>query len=231
MNKTFVPVIYDCNDNCISCPVPRRQNKENPTFESIKKEIDEVLKVSEHIELNGGEPMLRRDMFKILNYIEKKNADEIGLLTNAQIFYYKEYTKEIARIKNLKIITTLYGHNSRIHDAITRTPKSFEYKLKGLNNLIKNNVHIELRILLHKMNYTHFNDIVNFLVCNFNNTDFDKIIVMNPKLTERAERNKKIVAEKMSTISKVLEKPIKKLIKKEYNVELYHFLINPQAVP
>lgn len=223
MKKTFVPVIYDCNNNCVSCPVPRRKNKENPSFQNIKKEIDEILSYSEHIELNGGEPTLRKDLLEILKYIEKRKSNEIGLLTNIRAFYYEEYAKRIARIKNLKIITTLYGHNSRIHDTITRTPDSFKYKINGLKNLIKYNVLIELRILLHKINYKYFDEIVNFLIDNFNKNDFNKIIIMNPRLTHRAEKNKKAVAEKLTNISKVLEKPIKKLIGKGYNVGLYHF--------
>ena len=149
--KTFVPVTYDCNDNCISCPVPRRQHKDNPSLEDIKKEIDEALKNSKHIEINGGEPTLRKDLLKILTYIEKKNPLEIGLLTNARSFYYENLTKKISKIKNLKIITTLYGHNPQVHDAITRNPGSFNQKIAGIKNLAKYNTPIELRILLHKM--------------------------------------------------------------------------------
>lgn len=223
MKKTFVPVMYDCNNHCISCPVSRRKNEENPSLQNIKKEIDEILSYSDYIELNGGEPTLRKDLLEILKYIEKINPNEIGLLTNINAFHYEEYTKRIAKIKNLKIITTLYGPNSRIHDAITRTPDSFKYKINGLKNLIKYNVLIELRILLHKINYKYLDEIVNFLIDNFSKNDFNKIVIMNPRLTHRAEKNKKAVAEKLINISKVLEKPIKKLIEKGYNVDLYHF--------
>jgi len=223
MKRTFIPLMYDCNDNCISCPVPRRHDKDNPRFDDIKKEIDKITKTSEHIEFNGGEPTLRKDLLKILDYVNKKNLKEIGLLTNVQNFYYKEYVKKIALIKNLKIITTLYGHNSKLHDSITRTPKSFKHKITGMNNLIRNNIRIELRILLHKMNYKHFKEITNFLIHNFNNKDFDRIVIMNPKLTCNAEKNKRVVAEKLSVISTVLEEPIKKLTKKGYSIELYHF--------
>ena len=64
---------------------------------------------------------LRKDLLKILRHIETKNPKEIRLLTNAKSFYYEDYSKKISKIKNLKIITRLYGHNPKIHDAITRT--------------------------------------------------------------------------------------------------------------
>lgn len=223
MNRTFIPIEYDCNDNCISCPVPIRRNMENPQFENIKKEIDKILQTSRHIEFNGGEPTLRKDLLKILKYAQKKNPDEIGLLTNSQFFFYEKYAWEIAKIKHLKIITTLYGPNEKIHDAITQTPNSFKHKIGGIKNLIKNNVCIELRILLHKMNYKHFDKIADFLIKNFTPNDFNRIVILNPKLTEQAEKNKKVVAEKLGIIAKFLEKPIKKLDKARYVVELYHF--------
>jgi MoaA/NifB/PqqE/SkfB family radical SAM enzyme len=223
MKRTFVSVTWDCNDNCISCPVSRNPNIKKPKFKSIQKEIDKILRHSPHIELNGGEPISRKDILKILRYIEKKSPQEIGLLTNAQLFYYKEYAKKISKIKNLKIITTLYGHNSKIHNSITRTPKSFEYKIAGLKNLIECGANIELRILLHKMNYKYFADIANFIVKNFAAADFNRIIIMSSKLTEQAQKHKKAVAEKITQIATVLEKPIKRLIRSGYNIKIYHF--------
>lgn len=218
-----VSVVRECNNNCISCPVSRGGYTRNPSLEEIKNEIDKVLCFSDYIELNGGEPTLRKDIFEILTYIEKRGAKEIGFLTNAQMFYYEKYTQQISKIKNIKIITTIYGHNPKIHDAVTRTPNSFRYKIVGIKNLIKFNVKLELRILLHKMNYKHFEEIINFLIKAFNKDDFVRVVIMNPKLTENAAKYKKTVAEKVTEISKILEKPLKKLINAGYMVALYHF--------
>mgnify|MGYP001619032863 FL=1 len=162
--RTFIPVIYDCNNNCISCPVPIYMKRENPTFEEIILDIDKISNYSNHIEFNGGEPTIRKDMIKILKYCESKDFQEISILTNVEMLSYEDYVKKLSKIRNLKIITTLYGHNSKIHDAITKTPGSFERKIKGIKNLIKYGINIELRILLHKMNYKHFNELTDFLI-------------------------------------------------------------------
>jgi len=220
---TNVPVIYDCNDNCISCPVPRRGNRINPSFEKITENIDQILSYSKHISFNGGEPTIRKDLFQILEYAQKKGASEIALLTNSEALYNEKLVKKLARIKGLKIVTTIYGGSSLIHNAITRTPNSFEYKIRGLKNLVNYHIPIELRILLHKMNYKHFNEMAKFIIDNFKPNNFGSIIIMNPKLTERACEYQKVVAEKLTNISQVLEKPIEILLKKGFKVGLYHF--------
>jgi len=223
MKRTFVPVMYSCNNNCISCPVPRRLGRENPSLEDIKRDIDEILEYSSHIEFNGGEPTIRKDLLQILRYAESKGASEIGLLTNSEYFLYKNYADEISKIKNLKIVTTLYGADPKTHDAITRTPGSFVNKIKGIKNLVECKIPIELRILLHKMNYTCFDQIANFLNEEFDANNFTRVIIMNPKLTERAEDNSKVVAEKLSIMSNVLGVPVKNLVEKGFLVEIYHF--------
>jgi MoaA/NifB/PqqE/SkfB family radical SAM enzyme len=220
---TFIPLTYDCNNNCISCPVPRKGVRKNFSLDYIKNKIDQIALHSKHIELNGGEPCLNKDLFNILNYTYSKGFQEITLLSNIEMFSYELYSKKISKFKNLKLITTLYGSNLKIHDAITRTPGSFKRKIKGLKNLIKFKVKIELRILIHKMNYFYFNDIVDFLINNFKSDDFIKIVIMNPRLTGAALKNRKNVAIRLNVISKLLQKPILKLIKNKFNVELYHF--------
>ena len=114
--RTVVTVIYSCNDNCISCPAPRKGNRENPSLEKIKSEIDKVLKFSKHIEFNGGEPTLRKDMIKILNYTEK-HSNEISLLTNAQKFYYEKYAQKVMQlITELKLQDSIYFTGDLDHD-------------------------------------------------------------------------------------------------------------------
>ncbi|MFW5847008.1 MAG: radical SAM protein [Nanoarchaeota archaeon] len=227
MNRTYVPVIYDCNDNCISCPVPRKGQRENPTYEDIIKEVDEIKNHSNHIEFNGGEPTIRKDLLKILYYADTKGFNEITLLTNARLFFYEEIVKKFAKISNLKIDTTLYGSTSIVHDSITRTPNTFNFKVKGIQNLLKYGIPVELRVLVHKMNYLDFENIINLIIDKFPQKELLRIVIMNPKLTATAWQNRNAVGMKLSEIAKYLEKPIQNLNSRGYNVNLYHF---PQCI-
>jgi MoaA/NifB/PqqE/SkfB family radical SAM enzyme len=227
--SNFFPVTFDCNNNCISCPVPRKEQRKNPSYRQLIKSVDTILKKSDNIELNGGEPTLRNDLIKLLHYIVSKGK-RFYLYTNCERFCYEDYASSICKIcsnNNMKIVTTLYGHNSKLHDTITRTPGSFDRKIEGIRNLVKNRAKIELRILLHKMNYRHFDDIINFITKNFNADSFENIVVMNPKLTCNAAENRDAVMEKISKIAGVLKEPVLRLSGSGFNVSLFHF---PQCV-
>jgi len=218
----WVVLAYDCNDNCVSCPVPV-SNKQNPDFESIKKEINDVADYYDRIGFNGGEPTLRKDLLKILQYANKKGFKDINLLTNVQMFYYEEYAKQISKIKNLEISTTFYGPNSLVHDAITRTPGSFEHKMKGAKNLLKYKVPLRIRIVLHKMNYRYFRDICKFIADNFTSEEIRDVSIMNAKITNEARKNKNIVVEKTYKIAEQLLEPFRLLQQRGFQAKLYHF--------
>jgi hypothetical protein len=54
-----------------------------------------------------------------------------------QDFFYEKFLIYYSNIKNLKIITELYGSTKKLHDYITNTKNSFQETFKGIKNLIK----------------------------------------------------------------------------------------------
>ncbi len=222
MKRTFIPLMYDCNNNCISCPVKRRGERNNPHYSEIIEDIEKISLYSKTVALNGGEPTLRKDIFKILKYASSR-FEEINLLTNAERFYHSPLADKVSTIKNVKIVTTIYGHNSPLHDAITKTPGSFERKISGIKNLIRNRVTIELRIMLHKMNSEYFENMASFIISNFRPSDFCKTVIMSPKLTASAKRNASSVMQRLASIAPRLTDPVQKLVSYGFRVELFHF--------
>ncbi len=202
------------------------QNDNVLTFDKINKEIDKILKNSNHIEFNGGEPTLNKNLFKILDYTNsiKKNI-EIGLISNARLFSYKNFLEQLLKLKlnNFKVITTIYGHNTPLHDSITRTPHSFVQQINGIRNLIRKGIKIELRIVINKINYKYLPEISNYLINNFSSKDFIYINFINTKLTGQALKNVKIIGIQTNKIIPFLDKSVIKLNKHQFNIKLSHF--------
>ncbi|MBR9676978.1 radical SAM protein [Candidatus Woesearchaeota archaeon] len=225
-NYSFIPIIFKCNDNCISCIVEKnKRNKlRTPTLKNIKEDIDRIAKYSTHLEINGGEPTLREDILKIISYAHSKpTIKHLSLLTNTRMLSYSSLVKKLANFHKLKIVTTLYGHDSKTHNSITRNPESFNQKLKGIKNIIKENIELELRILVHKMNYLDINNISKFIISNFNPNNFSSIIFMSPKMTGEAKNNKNAIHISIKKSIKELIQAIKILEKTGFNITLRHY--------
>ena len=225
-NKDFVNLTYRCNSKCISCIMTQRALQEEKSFGQIKMEIDNILNHSDHIAFNGGEPTLNPDLFKILEYTNKKKRNvEISLLSNSRMFSNSRYLNRLNSLKleNFKILTSLYGHNARLHDSITRTPGSFDQQINAIKNLIDSKIRIELRIVINKLNYKCLDDIARFIIGNFKKEDFFSIVFVNMKIYGEAHKNRDIVTYKISEIMPYVEKSVKRLLKSRFNVHLFHF--------
>lgn len=225
-NECFVNLTFKCNDNCISCIMPKNNRKYNKNLKSIIIKANSILKNSDHIDFNGGEPTISPFLFNILRYVLKKRPDiEIGLISNIRRFADKNYLDEMLKlkIKNLKIITTLYAHNSKLQNAITRTPNHFEQKMKAFQNLVNNNIKIEIRIVINSMNYKFLENISKFIIKKFNNKEIFRIIFINMKIYGIAFDNRNFIVPKIKKIIPFLKKGVKILNEKKFEISIYHF--------
>lgn len=225
-NNSFVNLNYICNNNCISCIMENHHTSGYIPLKIVKKRINQLLRRFNHIEFNGGEPTLDNNLFKVLKYtvLLKPNV-EIGLITNSRMFSNMSYIHKIKKLNlnNFKIVTSIYGHDSDLHDAITRTPKSFEQQIKGIKNLIENKIQLELRVIINKLNYKNLDLIAKFISQNFSCDSISRISLVNMKITGSALRNKMFVTYKTCDAVPYLCKSVTRLVDSGFNVKLLHF--------
>lgn len=113
-----------CNLDCIWCGVKKKRH--DLPKKTILKILDKYK--PKVITLNGGEPLLHKDIFEIINYARSKNI-KVFLNTNATLI-----TKRIAKKINANYIRVSVDGITNVHDEI-RGKGSFEKTLNGINNL------------------------------------------------------------------------------------------------
>lgn len=218
-------ICFRCNNRCISCITDFEVHRNNPEFttDEVKSIIDNIDDDVSTIDFNGGEPTLRKDLFEILRYTRERFPNSlIQLLTNGRMFAYQKYVNDFTklRLNNFNFFITLYGHTAKVHDSITRTPRSFEQTVKGIKNLLRNNCSIEIRVVINKMNYKHMPEIADFILENFKG--IFRLVFINLKLTGEAYKNRKYVVmdykEVVPFVTNALDKIDDKL-----NTRLFHF--------
>ncbi len=124
---------YRCNERCVHCYLDHDDHGEMTTGE-IKHLLDEMVEAGVFIlTFSGGEILLRKDFFEILEYARKLMFC-VKLKTNAMMIR----EREAARIRELgveSIQVSIYSHRPEVHDAITLVPGSLKRSVAAIRFL------------------------------------------------------------------------------------------------
>ncbi|MFH1642957.1 MAG: radical SAM protein [Nanoarchaeota archaeon] len=136
---------YKCNYECKYCNVKSLTEREMNTSE-IKKMIDELHKVGmEQITFIGGEPLIRKDIGKLISYAKKKDILTL-ISTNGSLLKHR-----IKELKDLDVVALCLNGPKKVHDKI-RGMGSYDEVIEAIDNAKKNNLNIILNCILYNKN-------------------------------------------------------------------------------
>ena len=134
-----------CNYRCKYCGIWKKKERELST-QQVFSIIDELKQTGcQRIVFTGGEPLLRKDIGRIINYC-KENCFEIGINSNGSLF--KEKINEIKKIDTLTL--SLDGPD-KIQDKL-RAKGSYKKTIEAIEIAQKNNINVFLTTVVSKQN-------------------------------------------------------------------------------
>jgi len=141
---------YRCNERCVHCYLDHKDHGEMTTTE-IKHLLDEMAEAGVFIlTLSGGEIMLRKDFFQILEHARQLMFC-VKLKTNAVLIR----ERDAARIRDLgveSIQVSIYSHRPEVHDAITLVPGSLQRSLTAIRFLKSQGLKVVIANVLMNQN-------------------------------------------------------------------------------
>jgi MoaA/NifB/PqqE/SkfB family radical SAM enzyme len=152
---------YECNNNCrfCYCADKRFDNNIKPkTTKEVKKELEEgIRRGCNFVDFLGGEPTIRKDIFELIRYAKKLGFQTIGMTTNGRMLYYRDFAEKIIKCGLNHIIFSIQGHNTELHDYLTRSPGSFEQATIGMKNAkgIKPDIYMCTNTVIIRPNYKY----------------------------------------------------------------------------
>lgn len=150
------------NIDTLLARISRFKNGENEFFNNYKDAFS----------LGGGEPTLYHSLPLLIKKIDDFFPGiRITCLSNGRMFSYLNYAKQILQLDvNLELVIPIHGYNAKLHDRITMAPGSFRQTIEGINNICrlkKSKQLLEIRIVIHGLNYRFLRRITDFIKKEF----------------------------------------------------------------
>ena len=156
-----------CNLRCRHCYQEDFSKRDDLDWSGLKKISDNILATMQEwdreacIHLTGGEPLLKPELFLLLDELNQKPVvEELGIITNGLLIDREVVRKLSAFSKLKKIKISLDGSNAEINDSI-RPMGTFEKVIQNLS-LIKKVGGFEI-ILMFTLMRKNFRSLLSFI--------------------------------------------------------------------
>ena len=157
----------ECNLNCKHCRVSEKNDNEKLSLREAKNLLAEFwYNGITMLNLSGGEPFLRSDIFEILDYAKK--FEDIVITTNGTLLN-DEKCQKLASYENIKLSISLDGLEET-HDKFRRTKGAFKKVIDILPILNKYNIKYAIKYTLSKETAKDANELLK-LVANLGATE------------------------------------------------------------
>jgi len=164
--KKFVPLIVDidltyrCPNNCIHCFQKNLKKHRDMDKQVLLKTIDKLCEMGTlEFKISGGDPLIREDIFEILEYLSKTNT-RVVLYTSG--FFLDEKTcHRLSELGISRVETTLLGASKTTHDKLANCEGSFDMICQGIINLKKFGVDQYVKYMHMQQNFDEKDEIVS----------------------------------------------------------------------
>jgi len=138
-------VTYRCQCNCVHCSASHhlRENDQELTTQEAKRLIDESLDLGICIiAFTGGEPLLRHDIFELVDYVDQRKAMPI-MFTNG-LLLSDENIDSLADAGLYTLFVSLDSTSAEEHDRMRGMPGLFDTAVEGLKRMKEKGVFVAI---------------------------------------------------------------------------------------
>jgi len=162
IKKTVIITGYRCNNKCQFCLDEDKRDLHNKSTVEIKKEmVGAKERGTTYLELIGGEALIRPDIITLIKFASQLGFSTINIATNGRMLAYKNFAKKVIKAGLTDFVFSIHGHNSKLHDSLTRVEGSFKQLRRGFRNA-KNLLgleHMGTNTTIVKQNYKNLKEI------------------------------------------------------------------------
>lgn len=165
----------ECNLNCKHCRVSEKNDKEKLSLKEAKMLLSELwYNGITMLNLSGGEPFLRKDIFELLDY--SKKFEDIVITTNGTLLN-EEKCEKLATYPNVRLSISLDGMEET-HDKFRRKKGTFQKVIDILPILKKYQIKYAIKYTLSKETLEDVLEVVRLIAkCGATEFNVRRVIV------------------------------------------------------
>lgn len=194
---------------------------------SVYKFVERNIKYWAEIDsiyISGGEATVRPDFFDLLSLIAKSfPLAKISIISNGRRFFYVDFVKKCLFHLSVNFVIPIHGWDSETHDKVTGVQGSFDQTISGLENIFslrQPGQEVEIRIIIHKINYKNICKIVDLILKKF--PAVDKVVFVFIEYEGQAIKNIRSVKLSYKDFYPKFGQ-LEKYLKKFKEIRFYHF--------
>ena len=162
-SSSILEITDKCHLNCKHCFTNANSIKEtdNMSFGVVKKLLKELKKIGiKRLTISGGEPSLRDDYLKILNYAKILNF-ELYLFTTG----FRVNNQDILQLKKIcKMVCVSLDPPDHHHDLLRQEKGTYKKAIKFIKKLSAENIPIYTQSMITSRNLNQLDSIKNLLL-------------------------------------------------------------------
>lgn len=163
LKRVQFEILLKCNLSCAHCYCSSSPFAfSGMSTEVIKNFIDQMSAMGViYFDITGGEPLLRKDIFEIIEYAQEKGLI-VSLFTNSTLLT-DERVDKLKKLQISSIQTSLDAFSEEIHDDFRNQKGSFRKAVSGIQRLVTAKIPVSVTVVVNKKNKHEIHKLVHFL--------------------------------------------------------------------
>jgi His-Xaa-Ser system radical SAM maturase HxsC len=180
-----------CDNYCLMCSQPPKAQDDGWIVEELRQVIPLIAPETAEIGISGGEPALLGHQLVELVDLLKRHVPRtaVHVLSNGRRFAAQDLARALGRVRHddLMVGIPLYSDLPEEHDYIVQARGAFSETVRGILNLKRYGVRVEIRVVIHAQTYARLPDLARFLARNL--LFVDHVALMGLELMGFAKAN------------------------------------------
>lgn len=159
-----------CNSDCLMCSQPPKPHNDRYLVDAYLEAIPLMDPATLELGITGGEPTLLGDrLFEIIERCrENLPATALHMLTNGRMFQYLRLAHRLGQLQHPDLVlgVPVYSDLAGQHDFVVQAKGAFDQTIRGILNLARCGIRVELRVVLHAQTIDRLPQLAEFLARN-----------------------------------------------------------------